>query len=459
MINESTIEQSLIDQLIHQGYTHYNGKDISPISDNPQRESYTSVILENQFKAALKKLNPTLPESARVEAYQSVINLGTDDLMENNERFHTLLTTGITVEYTKDGKTKGINVTLLDVANPDNNNFWVVNQLIVRNDASTGEKGAEKRLDVVIFINGLPLIFIELKDATAEKATLRKAYTQLQNYKKAIPSLFYYNALCVLSDGIDATVSSLSAPFTRHLSWKAPQPTKQPIPFHIPKPSVLHSAKKAMYPFLIEKAKEMRAKPTKAEAILWEELRHKKLGEKFRQQHPIDQYIPDFTCLKKALIVEVDGKIHDTQKEADAKRTKVLESKGYTVIRFTNDEVLNHTQKVLNEIKKQLNAFRPPQIPAALLLEKEATQTPSPPQPPEGVAALALPSQTENEPKKETEPKKESTTKSTTKENKPEERPKSNPSGAGEKDLAERQKEKAPHTPLQTPGSISSLKY
>ena len=444
MINESTIEQSLIDQLIHQGYTHYNGKDISPISDNPQRESYTSVILENQFKAALKKLNPTLPESARVEAYQSVINLGTDDLMENNERFHTLLTTGITVEYTKDGKTKGINVTLLDVANPENNNFWVVNQLIVRNDASTGEKGAEKRLDVVIFINGLPLIFIELKDATAEKATLRKAYTQLQNYKKAIPSLFYYNALCVLSDGIDATVSSLSAPFTRHLSWKAPQPTKQPIPFHIPKPSVLHSAKKAMYPFLIEKAKEMRAKPTKAEAILWEELRHKKLGEKFRQQHPVDQYIPDFTCLKKALIVEVDGKIHDTQKEADAKRTKVLESKGYTVIRFTNDEVLNHTQKVLNEIKKQLNAFRPPQIPAALLLEKEATQTPSPPQPPEGVAALALPSQTENEPKKE------STTKNTTKENKPEERPKSTPSGAGEKDLAERQKEKAPHTPLQT---------
>jgi len=216
-LNENTIEQLLIDQLISQGYTHFNGTDISPISDNPQRENFNSVILEPHFKKSLKKLNPTLPESARVEAYQKVIHLGAEDIMENNERFHILLTNGVTVEYTKGGKTKGINVTLLDVENPENNSFWVVNQLVVK------ENNNEKRFDVVIYINGLPLVFVELKSATDEKATLRKAYTQIQNYKKAVPSIFYYNALCVISDGIDATTSSVSAPFARYLSWKAPK--------------------------------------------------------------------------------------------------------------------------------------------------------------------------------------------------------------------------------------------
>lgn len=215
MVNENTIELSLIDQLVKQGYTYFNGTDISPIGENPQRESFSSVLLENQFKESLKKLNPSLPESARVEAYQKVINLGTEDIMENNERFHTLLTNGVTVEYSKEGRTKGINVKLLDVSNPENNNFWVVNQLVVK------ENNNEKRFDVVIYINGLPLVFIELKSATSEKATLRRAYDQIQNYKKAVPSIFYYNAICVISDGIDAATSSVSAPFSRFLSWKA----------------------------------------------------------------------------------------------------------------------------------------------------------------------------------------------------------------------------------------------
>ena len=219
-LTENTIEQSFIEQLISQGYTYYNGTEISPISNNPQRESFSSVILEQHFKNSLKKLNPTLPESARVEAYQKVINLGTEDIMENNERFHTLLTNGVTVEYTKDGRTKGINVKLLDVENPENNNFWVVNQLVVK------ENNNEKRFDVVIFINGLPLVFVELKSASDEKATLRKAYTQIQNYKKAVPSIFYYNAVCVISDGIDATTSSVSAPFSRFLSWRTPKELK-----------------------------------------------------------------------------------------------------------------------------------------------------------------------------------------------------------------------------------------
>ena len=178
-LTENSIEQSIIDHLVSQGYTYFNGTAISPIGENPQRESFSSVLLENHFKDSLKKLNPTLPESARLEAYQKVINLGTEDIMENNERFHTLLTNGVTVEYTKEGRTKGINVRLLDVANPENNNFWVVNQLVVK------ENNNEKRFDVVIYVNGLPLVFIELKSATSEKATLRRAYDQIKNYKKA----------------------------------------------------------------------------------------------------------------------------------------------------------------------------------------------------------------------------------------------------------------------------------
>ena len=217
MINENTIEQSLIEQLVQQGYTYYYGADIAPYSDNPQRESFSSVVLENHFKESLKKLNPTIPESARAEAFQKIINLGTEDIMENNERFHTYLTNGVTVEYQKGENTIGINVRLLDTENIENNSFWVINQLVVK------ENNNEKRFDVVVFINGLPLVFIELKNASDEKATLQKAFQQIQNYKKAVPSIFYYNALCVISDGIDAKVSSVSAPFSRYLAWKAPK--------------------------------------------------------------------------------------------------------------------------------------------------------------------------------------------------------------------------------------------
>ena len=217
LLNESHIEQNLIDLLIAQGYQYFYGPDIAPYSTNPQRENFASVILESHLKQSLKKLNPDIPESARHEAYQHIINLGSQDLMANNEKFHNFLTDGITVEYFKDGNTKGINVKLIDLENIANNSFWVVNQFVIK------ENNNEKRLDVVIFVNGLPLVIAELKSATDEKATLDKAFTQIQNYKKAIPSIFYYNSLCIISDGIDAKVSSLSAPFSRYLAWKSPE--------------------------------------------------------------------------------------------------------------------------------------------------------------------------------------------------------------------------------------------
>ncbi|MDA8969989.1 type I restriction endonuclease subunit R [bacterium] len=215
MLNEDLIEMAFIDQLTGQGFTFHHGPDIAPDSDNPQRKNFDSVVLENELLKAIEKLNPGVPSSAITEAHQKVLNLGTEDIMENNERFHNYLTNGVPVEFTKDGSAKGVNVDLLDIENPENNSFWAVNQLVIK------ENNVNRRLDVVIYINGLPLVVVELKNATSEKATIRNAYTQIQNYKKDVPSIFFYNALCVISDGIDAKVSSLSAPFTRYLSWKA----------------------------------------------------------------------------------------------------------------------------------------------------------------------------------------------------------------------------------------------
>jgi type I restriction enzyme R subunit len=216
ILNESDIEQNLIDLLIAQSYEYYYGSDIAPYSSNPQRESFGSVVLEKHLKESLFRLNPNLPELAINDAYLHIINLGSNDLMANNEKFHNYLTDGINVENFKDGNTKGINVKLIDLDNISNNTFWAVNQFVIK------ENNNERRLDVAIFVNGMPLVVIELKSATDEKATLDRAFNQIQNYKKAVPSIFYYNSVCIISDGIDARVSSVSAPFNRYLAWKSP---------------------------------------------------------------------------------------------------------------------------------------------------------------------------------------------------------------------------------------------
>ena len=122
-LNESHIEQNLIDLLIKQGYDYFYGPDIAPYSANQQRERFDSVILENHLKTSLKKLNPNIPESARDEAYQNILNLGSQDLMANNEKFHNFLTNGINVEYFNNGNTDSVNVKLFDMENNENNSY------------------------------------------------------------------------------------------------------------------------------------------------------------------------------------------------------------------------------------------------------------------------------------------------------------------------------------------------
>lgn len=215
--NENSVEQMFIEQLEAQGYTYYPGAEIAPGGENPQRENLNSVILEEQFKASLRKLNPDVPESARAEAYQKVVNVGSPDCTGSNENFHDMLINGVKVEYQNNGNIKGVQVHLIDAEHLEKNTFWVVNQFIVK------EENEQKRLDVVLFVNGLPLVIVELKNPFDEKATLKKAYTQLQNYKTAVPHLFHYNALCIISDGMEARTSSFTAPYSRYLAWKAPK--------------------------------------------------------------------------------------------------------------------------------------------------------------------------------------------------------------------------------------------
>lgn len=216
-LSESSVEQNLIDLLVPQGYEYFYGPSITPYSEHPLRKRFDSVILESVLETAIKRLNPDVPESARMEAFQKVRSLGYGDIMANNEAFHTMMTDGVTVEHFKDGQSKGLSVKLIDFTKPDDNSFYVINQFVIK------ENNNEKRLDVVLFINGLPLVVVELKNPIEDKATLDRAFTQIQNYKKAVPSIFHYNALCVISDGIDARVSSVSAPFSRYLVWKSPE--------------------------------------------------------------------------------------------------------------------------------------------------------------------------------------------------------------------------------------------
>ena len=214
---ESDIENLLIERLVSKWYTHHYGPDIAPYTPDAQRDDFSSPLLEREARASLERLNPDLPSSILDEARVRLRNLWTPDILTNNELFYQYLSDWVTIESSKDGETRGTAVQILDMEHIERNSFRVVNQFVIK-----GER-MEKRPDVIIFVNGLPLVLIELKNASDEQATLQRAYDQIHNYQSAVPRLFDYNGLCVISDGIDARVSSLSAPYSRFLAWKSPE--------------------------------------------------------------------------------------------------------------------------------------------------------------------------------------------------------------------------------------------
>ena len=208
-IYESDVEKLCIGLLQEQGYSY-----LSPEALESEREKPSDIVLYARLKDAIAKLNPLIPEEAKEQALREVLNLPSPNLIENNEAFHRLLNDGVGVEYQKKGDTRGDKVWLIDFQNPLANDLLVCNQFTVTENKNT------RRPDLVLFVNGLPLVVIELKNPAGEKATVQKAFMQLQNYKEAIPSLFFYNGVTAASDGLDAKAGSLTAGWTRFMNWK-----------------------------------------------------------------------------------------------------------------------------------------------------------------------------------------------------------------------------------------------
>jgi len=215
MIYEDEIEQLAIDLLKEIGYEYYHGQEIAPDSQNPKRRSIEEVIHEEDLRNALTRLNQKTPSSLIEEAIKTIKHPHSQNLIENNEQFHKMLVEGVRVNYTKDGEERGEIVKIIDFQNPENNHFLAVNQYTVK------EKNNIKRPDIVLFINGLPLVVIELKNPTQEDVNILSAYNQIQTYKETIPSLFTYNEILIISDGMEARAGSLTSGFDRFLAWKS----------------------------------------------------------------------------------------------------------------------------------------------------------------------------------------------------------------------------------------------
>ncbi|MFP4547892.1 MAG: type I restriction endonuclease subunit R [Fidelibacterota bacterium] len=213
-INENEIEIFTIDLLKNAGYQYLFGPDIAPDGERPERQLYADVVLKNRLQKAINSINPGIPYEAREQAMREVLNISSPDLINNNEIFHKYFTDGVEVEYQKEGITRGDKVKLVDFDEPDFNDFLVVNQFTIIED------NINKRPDIILFVNGMPLVVMELKNPADENATLRSAYQQLQTYKSTIPSLFTYNGLLVISDGSDAQAGALSAGYQRFSAWK-----------------------------------------------------------------------------------------------------------------------------------------------------------------------------------------------------------------------------------------------
>ena len=206
-ITENKIELFVIELLESLGFEYIYAPEYE--------RNFEEVILGEKLQNSLATINPTLDYEQIEYAIKQIERLKTTELLSDNETFHKMLIEGINVEIQKDGVTRGEIVKLIDFDDVMCNDFMVMNQFTVV------ENGINKRPDLIIFINGLPLVVIELKNPVDENATIRSAYKQIQTYMSIIPSLFTYNAFCIISDGLEAKAGTISADFTRFMSWKS----------------------------------------------------------------------------------------------------------------------------------------------------------------------------------------------------------------------------------------------
>ena len=205
-LNEAIVEDATLTWFGELGYAIGHGPHIAPGEPAAQRDAFDEVVLVGRLREAIRRLNPAIPEEAHEEALRKVLRVATPSLVQTNRAFHRMLRDGVEVEYPRgDGSIAGDHVRLLNFADAGANDWFAVNQLTVI------EGQHNRRPDIVVFVNGLPLGLIELKNAADEDATIWSAYAQLQTYKAEIPSLLHYNALLVVSDGLQARIGSLTA--------------------------------------------------------------------------------------------------------------------------------------------------------------------------------------------------------------------------------------------------------
>ena len=214
-ITEDIVELAALETLQELGWSYLHGSVIAPDGSAPERRSFGDVVLVGRLEAAVARINPDAPEAARNEAMRRVLTGELPSLVEENRRIHKLLTEGIDVEFRgDDGKTASTKIWLIDLGNPDANDWLAVNQLVVV------ENRTNRRPDVVLFVNGLPLAVLELKNAASQNATVADAFNQLQTYLHQIPSLFSTNAVLVTSDGMEARIGSITADAERFMPWR-----------------------------------------------------------------------------------------------------------------------------------------------------------------------------------------------------------------------------------------------
>ncbi|MBF4798377.1 MULTISPECIES: type I restriction endonuclease subunit R [Aeromonas] len=213
-MTEDQLEQEVLGWLAEVGYRVVCGYDVAPDSDNPWRANFNQVLLLDQLRGAIARLNPSVPMVAREDALAQVVNLDTPAQLSANRAFHRLLVNGVPVQYQRDGETVGDFVRLVDFEDPTANEWLAINQFTIKGPKHT------RRPDIILFVNGLPLVVLELKNPADVHADIWKAFDQLQTYKEQIPDLFQYNEIMIASDGSEARMGSLSADAERFMQWR-----------------------------------------------------------------------------------------------------------------------------------------------------------------------------------------------------------------------------------------------
>jgi type I restriction enzyme R subunit len=213
-MTEDQLEQEALGWLASVGYAPLNARDLDHLDPRLERANTREVVLAVSLRAAIDRLNPAVPAAAREDAFRQVLDLGQPALLSGNRAFHRVLVTGVPVQYQKDGETRGDFVRLIDWHDAKRNEWLAVQQFTIKGPRHT------RRPDIILFINGLPLVLIELKNPADLNADIWKAYDQIQTYKAQVADVFTYNELLVISDGTEARMGSLSANAERFMQWR-----------------------------------------------------------------------------------------------------------------------------------------------------------------------------------------------------------------------------------------------